>query len=226
MREEPTTVGNPTFTCVDCGSTFSLSPAILRRYPGWTPKRCLTCRGQGKQRPNGELNLTTAEVVEQFTKGPDSGIFSDGSCDPNPGPGGWGVVKALQGRIVAERAGHDASTTNNRMELTALIEAFKLVAPDEEIDIYTDSQLCFNTITKWAPAWERKGWTRGKKHEQVANLDLVRELHALSQQHPRVTLRWIKAHQGSRWNEYADSLSTAYTRRVRQSLPYPSPRST
>jgi len=208
-------MNNPSYTCVDCGSTFSLPPAILRRYPGWTPKRCLRCRGRGEQRPNRELNLTTAQVVEQFTGGPDTGVFMDGSCDPNPGAGGWGVVKVLQGKIVAERAGHDASTTNNRMELTALIEAFKIVGRDEEIDIYTDSQLCFNTITKWAPAWKRKGWTRGKKHAQVANLDLVKELYDLSQQHPKVTIRWIKAHEGWRWNEYADSLSTAYTREVR-----------
>ena len=96
------------------------------------------------------------------------------------------------------------------MELKALIEGYKMLGPDEDLPVFTDSELCVNTITKWAPAWERRGWTRGKKREEIKNLDLVKELYELSKSHPEAKLEWIKGHAGSRWNEYADALSRAH----------------
>ncbi len=198
------------FICRDCRKAFTVPAAILARYPGWTPPRCLDCRGEGTPRP--ESNLTPSEVLSRFTSGPQTGVFTDGSCEPNPGPGGWGAVKVVQGKIVQEEHGHEAHTTNNRMELKALIAGYGMLAEDEELPVYSDSALCVNTIAKWAPGWERNGWTRGKKREAIKNLDLVKELYAIAKEHPKASLQWIKAHEGSRWNEYADALSSAYER--------------
>ncbi len=200
-----------TLKCAQCGGPFSLSEETASRYPGWKPKLCRDCYTRQKAKP--ELNLTKQEVLETFDAGPNSGIFTDGSCDPNPGPGGWGVVKVVDGAIVAERCGHAPATTNNRMELTALIEAFRMLAPGEHADVYTDSELCFNIITKWASNWKRSGWRRRKKgKDEIGNLDLVKEVYELALLHPEANVFWMKGHSGCRWNEYADSLSTAYTR--------------
>ena len=196
------------FVCGDCGKAFTLAPSILAQYPGWAPKQCMKCRG-GKSRRN-DLKLAPAEVLDHFQGGPQTGVFTDGSCEPNPGPGGWGAVRVFEGEIVQEKHGHEAQTTNNRMELRALIEGYQMLADDEEFPIYSDSALCVNTITKWAPGWERNGWARGKKREAIKNLDLVQELYAIAQAHPKASLEWIKAHEGSRWNEYADSLARSY----------------
>ncbi len=107
--------------------------------------------------------------------------------------------------VVAERWGHDPDTTNNRMELTALIEAVKLVPPGTETTIYSDSNLAVQTINSWAEGWKAKGWKR--KTGPVQNLDLVKELYESFRARPDLTLEWIKAHAGHRWNERADDLS-------------------
>jgi ribonuclease HI len=150
------------------------------------------------------------EVLEQFSGGPKTGVFTDGSCEGNPGPGGWGFVWVEDDRIVAEQSGADADTTNNRMELTALIAAYRALPDDCAITIHSDSQLCVKTINEWAAGWEKRGWRR--KSGPIANLPLVQELYDLANRHPRAKLVWIKAHDGSRWNEYADALATSYLR--------------
>ena len=155
-------------------------------------------------------SFTTAQVLRKFSQGPDSGVFTDGGSSPNPGPGGWGVVHVQRGEIVVQRHGHDPDTTNNRMELTALIQAFKLIPSDQAIDIYSDSNLCVQTINQWAAGWEKSGWKR--KSGPIANLDLVQELWSLAQQRPKAKLQWVKAHNGWLWNEYADSLANAWNR--------------
>lgn len=132
-------------------------------------------------------------------------MFTDGSAVPNPGPGGWGVVWVVDDEVVAERAGRAADTTNNRMELMALIEAVKLVPEGTTATLYSDSNLAVRTINEWAAGWKRRGWKR--KTGPVENLDLVRELHELVEQRPELELQWIKAHAGHRWNEYADRLA-------------------
>ena len=154
--------------------------------------------------------LTPDEVLERYTSGPDTGVFTDGSCDPNPGPGGWGFVWVEGGRIVAEKSGHEADTTNNRMELTALIEAYEALPDDGTQTVYSDSQLCVNTINQWAAGWEKRGWKR--KSGPIKNLELVQRLYALAKRKPGIELKWIKAHDGSRWNEYADALASSYQR--------------
>ena len=109
-----------------------------------------------------------------------------------------------------QRYGKQPDTTNNRMELTALIEAMRLLRTDSDATVYTDSQLCVSTINEWAAAWERRGWKR--KTGPIKNLDLVQELYALAGERPGVTLAWVPAHSGYRWNEYADSLASAWRR--------------
>jgi ribonuclease HI len=156
----------------------------------------------------GRLLLRPEEVLARYHDGPQSGVFTDGSCEGNPGPGGWGVVWVEDGEIVAERSGRSDATTNNRMELTALIAAYEMLPEDARVTVHSDSQLCVRTINEWAAGWERRGWKR--KSGPIANLELVKRLYALAGAHPDVTLQWIKAHDGSRWNEYADALASAY----------------
>ena len=156
--------------------------------------------------PRYQTSLSPEEVLERYHDGPQTGVFTDGSCEGNPGPGGWGVVWVDDGRIVQQKCGADPATTNNRMELRALITAFQLLPDDATITVYSDSELCVNTINEWARGWEARGWRR--KTGPIANLELVQELWSLAKAHPRAKLRWIRAHDGTRWNEYADALST------------------
>jgi ribonuclease HI len=157
--------------------------------------------------PEREI-LTPSEVLARFRGGPRTGVFTDGSCEGNPGRGGWGWVWVLDDEIRGEGHGTDPATTNNRMELTALIRALRALPEDAEIPVYSDSELCVKTINEWAAGWEARGWRR--KSGPIANLELVKELWALARSHPRAEIRWIRAHDGSRWNEYADALASGY----------------
>ncbi len=225
---------DPTFHCSECGASFSMKPQVLSRFPGWVPRTCLRCRKPATSQPTRsnntskraksrpatrrrapkksprEENLPVAQVLERYTDGPFDGVFTDGACSGNPGPGGWGMVHVRNNEILAERRGQSPDTTNNRMELAALIAAYQLLPEDAEEVIWSDSNLCVRSINEWASGWEGRGWRR--KTGPVENLDLVRPAYELAQAHPRVTLRWLKAHNGSRWNEYADALATAYMR--------------
>jgi len=154
--------------------------------------------------------LTPEEVLARYEGGPQSGVFTDGSCEGNPGPGGWGFVWVEEGRILEQASGRDPATTNNRMELVALIEAYRRLPKDTHVTVYSDSNLCVQTINEWAAGWEQRGWKR--KTGPVQNLELVQTLYALANAHPSVELTWIRAHDGSRWNEYADALASAYMR--------------
>lgn len=208
------------FECQVCGASFTVPDAALAKYPGWRPRYCREhspraqkgrpARRGGRPAGGGEEHLPLARVLERYTGGPDTGVFTDGSAIPNPGPGGWGVVWVEGGRVVEQRHGHEPRTTNNRMELTALIEAYRLLPEDARATVRTDSRLCVDTINAWAPGWERRGWKR--KGGPIKNLELVQELYALARAHPGCKLTWIAAHAGNRWNEYADSLATAWMR--------------
>ena len=151
--------------------------------------------------------LSPDEVLERYTAGPKTGVFTDGSCEGNPGPGGWGAVWVEDDEIVRCASGGDPDTTNNRMELKALIAGLRMLPADAELTVFSDSNLCVQTVNQWAAGWERRGWRR--KGGPIANLELVKELYALAQERPGVTIQWIKAHDGSRWNEYADALATS-----------------
>lgn len=213
-----------TATCTACGASFGVPDELRDRYPGWTPSRCRACHNSERssatrparapsstgRRGGGAGALTTSEVLETYTGGPLSGVFTDGSADPNPGPGGWGAVYVHDDQIVDEAHGHEPDTTNNRMELTALIAGFDLVPDGHPATVYSDSNYCVRMINEWAAGWERNNWRR--KSGPVKNLDLVTVLYERAKARPELTLRWIKAHDGSRWNEYADALSVAYRR--------------
>ena len=217
------------FTCQTCGQEFDLSQTVLDRYPGWVPRQCMDCRnGAGRSGASSSQpapakttpasrtktrDLTVGEVLSSFTDGPDTGIFTDGASEGNPGPGGWGTVYVVDNEIVEEAKGADPYTTNNKMELTALIAGLGMAPTELAIDIYTDSQLIVNIVTKWADGWEARGWTK-KSPGPIANLDLVKEAHELHKQRPLARIQWIKAHSGFRWNEYADALATSYRRQV------------
>lgn len=155
--------------------------------------------------------MTVAEVLATFSGGPKTGVFTDGASEGNPGPGGWGAVLVVDDVVVAEDYGSDAHTTNNRMELTAMISGLRMIPDGSEVDVYTDSQLVVNILTQWAAGWEAKGWKK-KSPGPIANLELVKEAFALAKAKPNARIRWIKAHSGNRWNEYADALATAYRR--------------
>lgn len=213
------------FTCQTCGKEFDLPQHILDRYPGWTPKQCLDCRnqssgtsgsgGSGKRASSSTKNrdLTLAEVLATFHDGPQTGVFTDGSSEGNPGPGGWGAVLVVDGQVVAQDYGHEPHTTNNKMELKAMIAGLRMIPPETPTDVYTDSQLVVNILTKWAEGWRAKGWQK-KSTGPIANLELVKEAYELVKAKPNANIRWIKAHSGYRWNEYADALATAYRRDV------------
>jgi ribonuclease HI len=153
----------------------------------------------------GGVVLSPRETLERYTDGPKSGVFTDGSCEGNPGPGGWAAVWVDSDEVVREETGSDANTTNNRMELSAMIAGLRMLPPDAELTLYSDSNLCVQTVNQWAAGWERRGWRR--KSGPIANLQLVQELYGLAQAHPGVRIEWIRAHDGSRWNEYADALA-------------------
>lgn len=124
---------------------------------------------------------------------------------PNPGPGGWGAVYVVDNNVVAEASGFGGETTNNRMELKALIEAVNLVPEGTPVTVFSDSNLAVRTINEWAAGWERRGWKR--KSGPVENLDLVQEAYTAFKKRPELDLVWIKAHVGFTWNEYADELA-------------------
>jgi len=200
----------PEFICEECGVSFALPEHVAAQYPGLVPKRCRGCKNGGSQPV--EEGLPVAEVLKRSYGGPQDGVFTDGSAHPNPGPGGWGAVYVIDGEIIDQAYGSEPRTTNNRMELTALLHGFDLVPPGTPATIYSDSNLCVRTINEWARGWAANGWRR--KGGPIANLDLVQAVYNKAQRRPELRLRWIRAHDGSRWNEYADALSTAYRRAV------------
>lgn len=124
--------------------------------------------------------------------------YTDGSAVPNPGPGGFAVIKDMQPHILGSEEG---DTTNIRMEGRAIIAALQDAA-GAPCEIRTDSEFWINVITKWAPGWEAKGWK--KKGGEIKNLDLVQEAYPLYQQ-SQATLTWVRGHVGHEGNELADT---------------------
>ncbi len=122
------------------------------------------------------------EVLKRFSGGPTDGVFTDGSCQGNPGAGGWGAVWVENNDIVAEKYGYEDDTTNNRMEFTAIIAALEMLPEDARTTVYTDSNLVVNTLTKWAEGWEKRGWKR--KDGEVKNLELVKRAYEQHKKRP------------------------------------------
>lgn len=133
-------------------------------------------------------------------------IYTDGACSGNPGPGGWGVVMRY-GSAEKELSGGDFETTNNRMELTAAIEALNALKQPCRVDLYTDSVYVKDGIQKWIAGWKRNNWRTSAK-KPVKNVELWQALEAALEPHD-VTWHWVKGHAGHPENERADELARA-----------------
>jgi len=131
-------------------------------------------------------------------------IYSDGACKGNPGVGGWGAL-LVSGEHRKELVGGERLTTNNRMELTAVIEALQSLKRSSRVCIHTDSQYVLKGITEWLPNWKRRGW-RTSGNAPVKNVDLWQRLDELVSQH-QVEWLWVKGHNGHPGNERADALA-------------------
>jgi ribonuclease HI len=131
-------------------------------------------------------------------------IYTDGACKGNPGPGGWGVWMQY-GEHEKEMWGGEKLTTNNRMELTAVIQALTTLKRRCKVVLYTDSEYVRKGITEWIHNWKRRGWTTADR-KPVKNAELWQRLDALRERH-RVQWRWVKGHAGDPGNERADALA-------------------
>ena len=131
-------------------------------------------------------------------------IYTDGACSGNPGPGGWGAVLIFRGRE-KEICGGEPATTNNRMELTAAIEALTALKRPCRVELHTDSQYLRTGITEWLRSWKARGWRTAAK-QPVKNDDLWKRLDAARARH-HVDWRWVKGHDGHELNERADALA-------------------
>ena len=132
-------------------------------------------------------------------------LFTDGACKGNPGPGGWGVVMIQAGGSTNELFGGEVFTTNNRMELLAVIKGLEAIQGIENINIYTDSKYVKNGITLWIKNWEKNGWKTASKKD-VANQDLWLSLIHLVE-NKSIKWNWVKGHSGNQGNERADLLA-------------------
>jgi len=133
-------------------------------------------------------------------------IYTDGACKGNPGPGGWGVL-LKHGATEKELFGGEPSTTNNRMEMMAVIQALSALKKPSDVTLYLDSQYVLKGITEWMPGWKAKGWRTASK-QPVKNVDLWQQLDSLVQESGhRIDWRWVRGHNGDPGNERADALA-------------------
>ena len=138
-------------------------------------------------------------------------IFTDGACSGNPGPGGWGTILRYNG-VEKELSGGEANTTNNRMELSAVINGLKALKEPCEVTLYSDSQYVCNALKLgWANKWRSQGWMRNKK-EPALNPELWGELLDLCDKH-KVEVVWVKGHAGHPENERCDRLAVEAAKR-------------
>lgn len=133
-------------------------------------------------------------------------IYTDGACSGNPGPGGWGAILRYNGHE-KELSGGAAETTNNRMEMMAVIEALRALKKRSRVELYTDSQYVKQGIEDWLNGWKAKGWKTSNK-KPVKNQDLWMEIDALVGQHD-ISFHWVRGHDGHPENERADALARA-----------------
>jgi ribonuclease HI len=130
-------------------------------------------------------------------------IYTDGACEPNPGPGGWAAL-LIFGKHEKEVHGSEPQTTNNRMELTAAVQALAALKEPCQVDIYTDSEYLRRGITEWMSDWRRRGWKR--KSGKLANIDLWQALETRLEEHS-ITWHWVKGHASNQLNQRVDALA-------------------
>ncbi|MFG0329484.1 MAG: ribonuclease HI [Phycisphaerales bacterium] len=142
-------------------------------------------------------------------------LYTDGACSGNPGPGGWAyILKHPASGTVREMAGGERNTTNNRMELTAVIEGLLAIKRPSVVALYSDSQYVVKGLREWMDGWKAKGWTRGKKREPVQNLDLWQKLDELRATH-ELDLHWVRGHAGHIENERCDEMAVEALQRFK-----------
>lgn len=168
--------------------------------------------------------MTTGKAVGEIRPGFDYIVATDGSCSGNPGPGGWAWVEQKTGHA---ESGGAAKTTNNIMELTAMVRALEYVGPNGSLLIRADSSYVINAMTKWARGWRAKGW-RKADGKPVLNRELIERLLELYEgRRGRTEVEWVKGHSGDEANELVDSLAVAqtqeYARNPQRNTPEPEP---
>lgn len=132
-------------------------------------------------------------------------IYTDGACSGNPGAGGWGVLLRC-GETEKELSGGENETTNNRMELTAVIKALQALKRECEVMLYTDSKYVMDGVNQWMPNWKKNNWRTTNKKSEVKNIDLWLELDKLLPLH-KIKWNWVKGHNGHPENERVDKLA-------------------
>jgi len=138
-------------------------------------------------------------------------IYTDGACSGNPGPGGWGAILAYNG-VEKELSGGEAETTNNRMELTAVIEALSALKEPCSVELYSDSRYVIDALEKrWAYGWRSRGWKKADK-KPALNVDLWERLLELVERH-RVTYHWVKGHAENEKNNRCDEMAVAESKK-------------
>ncbi len=144
-------------------------------------------------------------------------LFTDGACSGNPGPGGWGYIlrHPASGKEI-ERSGGEANTTNNRMEMLAVIEGLKSLTRPTTVEIVSDSKYVLQGLEEWMPRWKKNGWRRkeGNQFKPVKNVELWQELDQLVNQH-KITFTYVKGHAGHPENERCDELAVAAVKKFR-----------
>ena len=139
-------------------------------------------------------------------------LYTDGACSGNPGPGGWGAILEFQG-TEKELSGGEPSTTNNRMELTAVIEGLSALKEPCIVELYSDSKYVIDGLSKgWAASWQKNGWRKADK-KPALNPDLWEKLLGLIDEH-EVTIDWVKGHAGHPENERCDRLAVEFYKRL------------
>jgi ribonuclease HI len=157
-------------------------------------------------------STATATTIQR----PHVTIYTDGACKGNPGPGGWGAL-LVDGTRELELFGGERETTNNRMELTAVIRALEALDPSADVELHTDSQYVKNGIETWIHGWKRNGWKTAEK-KPVKNAELWRALEAAALRH-RVRWHWVRGHNAHVENERADALANRGVDAVRALRP-------
>ena len=141
-------------------------------------------------------------------------IYTDGACSGNPGPGGWGAI-LMYGRHKKELSGGEAQTTNNRMELTAVISALEQLKEPCAVDLYSDSKYIIDALTLgWARSWQAKGWRKPDK-KPALNPDLWQRLLELCDTH-QVTCHWVKGHAENEFNNRCDQMAVAESMKFKE----------
>ena len=188
-------------------------PARLGEVPGTVLQGKPEENSSTEEQVKPEENFNVEEQVKPVGKirpGFDRIIATDGACSGNPGPGGWAWVEQRSG---ARESGGEARTTNNIMELTALIKGLEYVGPEPSLLIRCDSKYVIDAMTKWAPGWRRKGWKKADG-QPVKNRELVERLLNLYEGRNGITeVEWVKGHAGDAANELCDSLAVAESKK-------------